>query len=123
MPSLNHLLMLMHTKWVGYRCWSMSQRHKMSASCTPAWHVLLLIITCLQDLPYWGSWALTHFGQLAITVALCTLALIYPFPNSDASVYAAFLLAVSAALIAFSYAASAVFSKAKVSVVADFQPV
>ena len=28
----------------------------------------------MQDLPYWASWALTHFGQLAITVLLCRLA-------------------------------------------------
>ena len=69
----------------------------------------------LQDLPYWGSWAITHFTQLAATAVLCALVLIYPFPNSDASVYLAFLLLVSAALIAFAYAASTLFSKAKVA--------
>ena len=68
----------------------------------------------MQDLPYWASWALTHFAQLAITVLLCALALIYPFPNSDPSVYAVLLLAVSGALISFSYAASTLFGKAKV---------
>ena len=68
----------------------------------------------VQDLPYWGSWALTHFGQLAVTVLLCTLALIYPFPNSNPSVYTALLLAESGALIAFSYAASTIFARAKV---------
>ena len=68
-----------------------------------------------QDLPYWGSWAITHFTQLGATAVLCALVLIYPFPNSDATVYLAFLLLVSAALIAFGYAASTLFSKAKVA--------
>ena len=36
----------------------------------------------LQDLPYWGSWAIAHFTQLAATAALCALMLIYPLPKS-----------------------------------------
>ena len=57
-------------------------------------HLCLPLIhsTWLQDPPYWGSRAITHYTQLAATAALCALMLIYPFPNSDPSVYLTFLL-------------------------------
>jgi hypothetical protein len=68
-----------------------------------------------QDAAYWGSWALTHWAVLAASGALCTLAGLYPFSHSDPALMLAFYWLLAAALVAFAYAAGALFGAARVA--------
>lgn len=69
----------------------------------------------MQDGAYWLSWAITHWTTWAISGALCTLVSIFPFPASDPSVLLAFLWLAAAALVAFAYALSTLFSTSRVA--------
>ncbi len=68
-----------------------------------------------QDTAYWVSWAATHMSTLAVTAFLCALVGIYPFAHSSASLLLVFYLLVDAALMAWAYFLSTLFSKSRVA--------
>ncbi|GBF94218.1 hypothetical protein Rsub_06488 [Raphidocelis subcapitata] len=69
----------------------------------------------LTDAAYWCSWALTHWTVLAASGALCTLAGLYPFSHSAPALMLAFYWLLAGALVAFAYAAGALFGTARVA--------
>lgn len=81
----------------------------------PDGKALLLNSACMQDGAYWLSWAITHWTTWAVSGVLCTLVSIWPFPASDPTVLLAFLWLAAAALIAFAYALSTLFSTSRVA--------
>ena len=72
-------------------------------------------LDALQDGAYWASWALTHFGTLALSCALCAAIGTYPFPRTPPLVMAALLWLAAAALLAFAYCLSTLFSTSRVA--------
>jgi len=68
-----------------------------------------------QDGAYWASWALTHYGTLFLSCALCTAVGTYPFPRTPPLVMATLLWLAAAALLAFAYFLSTLFSKSRVA--------
>ncbi|KAK9842270.1 hypothetical protein WJX81_003820 [Elliptochloris bilobata] len=69
----------------------------------------------LQDGAYWASWALTHYGTLFLSCALCAAIGTYPFPHTPPLVMAVLLWLAAAALLAFAYFLSTLFSKSRVA--------
>ena len=67
----------------------------------------------LQDGAYWFAWAITHWATWAVSGILCTLVSLYPFPASNPTVLLAFLWLATAALVAFAYAISTLFSTSR----------
>ena len=70
---------------------------------------------CLQDLAYWSSWALTIFGQLAVSGLLCAIICMYPFVHSNFLLVLGLLWLISAALIAYAFFLSTFFNAARVA--------
>lgn len=70
---------------------------------------------CAQDGAYWASWALTHGAVLAAMMLVCALVSLYPFRHSSFTLLLTVLWLVAAALIAFSYFLSTLFSKSRVA--------
>lgn len=68
-----------------------------------------------QDGAYWASWALTHFGTLFLSCALCAAIGTYPFPRTPLLVMATLLWLAAAALLAFAYCLSTLFSTSRVA--------
>lgn len=68
-----------------------------------------------QDGAYWASWALTHYGTLFLSCALCAGIGMYPFPRTPPLVMATLLWLAAAALLAFAYFLSTLFSKSRVA--------
>lgn len=75
----------------------------------------LRIPSPLQDAPYWGSWFLTHWAALAVSSLLCVAVGSYPFAHSSLVVMIAFFWLFSAALVAFAYAQSTLFTTSRVA--------
>lgn len=69
----------------------------------------------VQDLAYWGSWAISHWSTMAVSGALCAWVGTYPFSHSDPTVLLAFYWLVAAALISYAYALSTLFSKSRIA--------
>ncbi|GAX84392.1 hypothetical protein CEUSTIGMA_g11814.t1 [Chlamydomonas eustigma] len=69
----------------------------------------------LNDLPYWLSWALTHWTTLMVSGLICTAMCAYPFPKTSSVLLAAFFGLLSAALISFSYFLSTLFPTARIA--------
>ena len=72
----------------------------------------------MQDAAYWCSWALSHFATLAASMLLCAIISLYPFRHSSFTVLLAILWLVAAALIAFAYFMSTLFSTSRVAGIA-----
>lgn len=69
----------------------------------------------LTDRAYWGSWALTHWSTMALSGLLCALVGLYPFGHSSLLLMLGFYWLVAAALLAFAYVLSSIFSRARVA--------
>lgn len=69
----------------------------------------------LGDGPYWASWALTHAGGAAVSGLLCAGVGLYPFRHTSFALMLAFYWLVSAALLAWAYAVSTLFQRARVA--------
>jgi len=69
----------------------------------------------LTDLAYWSSWAITHFSIIALSGFLCALVGMYPFQRSAFGVLLMFFWLASAALLAFGYCLSCLFSSSRVA--------
>ncbi len=68
-----------------------------------------------QDGAYWASWALTHYGILFVSCAICAAIGTYPFPRTPPLVMATLLWLAAAALLAFAYCLSTLFSTTRVA--------
>jgi hypothetical protein len=77
--------------------------------------VLLISGSHAQDGAYWCAWALTHFATLAVSGVLCALIALYPFPHTDFLLMLALLWLTAAALLAFAYCLSTLFTKSRVA--------
>jgi hypothetical protein len=69
----------------------------------------------LGETAYWGSWAATHWATLAASGLLCALAGTYPFQHTSLAIMVAFFWLFAAALVAFSYCLSTLFSSSRVA--------
>lgn len=69
----------------------------------------------LTEAAYWASWSLTHWSTLAASSVLCAVVGLYPFRHSSFTLMVAFFWSFAAALIAFSYCLSTLFSASRVA--------
>jgi hypothetical protein len=69
----------------------------------------------LGDVAYWGSWGTTHWCTLAVSGLMCALIARTPFPHTSFALMVAFLWLFAAALVAFSYWLSTLFTTSRVA--------
>jgi len=69
----------------------------------------------MGDRVYWGSWFLTHFSTMSLTMLMCTIIGMYPFEFTNPIIQLIFLLAWGASLISFCYFLACFFDRSLIA--------